>query len=240
MSSARSPLWELWDHYRRHQRVPTEWVARFSAAGNLDEAIEKAWATDSDPLVMARLACRFTDRRGLARAAADIARLLLPYVKTKKKRAMQEKALDFLQTWGEKPETREPKLGWNALADSVAPEDDKEDLATFAAVTISNALAIPEHPLSLRSLILGVHDRTAQSIVETEEGGRNRTELEIDEIDGRAQEMMNPMMVELLRKRIRAPNGDALVEALRDDREHEYDQALARNSQAQLAAFRPR
>ena len=107
MSSTPSPLRELLDYYRRHEQVPTDWIRRSGAAGKLDEAIEKAWATDSDPLTMARLARRFANGRALACAAADIARLLLPLVK-KKQRALQEKALDFLQAWGEKAETLRP------------------------------------------------------------------------------------------------------------------------------------
>lgn len=158
----------------------------------------------------------------------------------KKKRALHEKALDFLDTWGEKPETPDPKLGWSALAESVAPEEDSDDLASSASENVVLALRVPGHPATLRSLVLGMHDHAAGRIMDAE-GGREkrRSELEIDEIDGRAQEEMNPIMVERLRARIPAPDGKALLSALREDREYALNEALARNNKAQLATFQP-
>jgi hypothetical protein len=237
--SVASPLGELIVHFRKHARIPDEWVRRFSARGDLDEAAAHAWQTERNATRMALLAAYFADRRALALVAVDFGRMLLGYLPDEQQQ-ISETALDYVEKWATVPGTPAPKAGWLAVADSTEPEELHDDLPGYAACTIVTAITVPECPLALRSLAEGVVSRKVEEIREAEGGSRaRRTEEQVEAIEQRAAAAMWPAMVECIRAHIPAPSGETLREALAGLREKELATAFERKNASTLKAFRP-
>ncbi|HET6285004.1 MAG TPA: hypothetical protein VFH73_28865 [Polyangia bacterium] len=233
------PLQELLLHFRGHENIPDSWVRKLSTTGDLDEAAARAWETEPDARPMTQLAPYFADRKALALVAADFGRMLLDYL-PEKKQAVPRKALDFVEKWATEPGIPEPKQGWLALADSVEPADDKDDLPTYAAQSIATALTTPGYPMALPDLSEAVIDRKTEELMASEGGlDARRTELEVEAIENRAEQQLRPLMAERVRARIPAPAGATLLEALKQKRSKDLSDALSRKNKAQIKAFQP-
>src|SRR5262245_7456064 len=234
-----SPLRDLVIFFRKNERIPEDWVRRFSPAGDLDQAVGAAWQAEIDARPMSWLAPHFADRRALALVAVDLGRMMLDYL-GKRTRA-PAKALDFMEAWATSPAAEAPKQGWLALADALEPTSEADSLANHAAMSIGTAVTVPDYPMAITNVVNAVLDRKTEELMQAEKGGlkKRRTEEEIEEVAGQAGDAVLGPMAEHVRRRIPAPDGPTFLDALTKLRGKELEQAMASGNPARLQAFRP-
>jgi hypothetical protein len=212
-----TPIAELVIQYRKTKRIPDAWIHRFSSRGDLEEAVQKAWAAEENPEWLSRIAREVGDRVAVARIACDIGRLFVAAYPEGDARPRE--AIALLDAWTANPLRPYPRR-WRELYAALEPEEGKEDErsvagdACRASFVMRWVLAVPSRPSSLVNLVEQAMNNLVQRRAFQYEDARGEPQGWTDAKIEEAEVEEGRTLAEIIRRHVPAPPPAEFREAL--------------------------